>query len=120
MIYLPADAQAPAIARRQVSDHAVELPGAVVDDAMLLVSELVTNAVRHGEPHIVLRLRPHPPGIGVSVQDGGQELPELPDEPDESRPGGRGLRIVDTLATEWGIEPASPGKVVWFELHPRD
>ena len=118
---LPADSAAPATARRRLGEHAEGLPQQLIDDALLLVSELVTNAVQHGQPDIVLTIRPNPPGIGVSVRDGGAEEPVPPtDEPDPLDLHGRGLHIVDALSSSWGVEPVEPppGKIVWFELEP--
>ncbi|MER6703482.1 ATP-binding protein [Streptomyces fumanus] len=90
-----------------------------VDDmAALLVSELVTNALRHATGPIGVRLvRPRPQDgvLRVEVSD------TLPDPPraraarpeDES---GRGLRLLACAARRWGTRPADPGKTVWFEL----
>lgn len=116
---LPADEAAPQIARRYLAEHAAGVPAGLTDDALLLVSELVTNAVRHGQPDIFLTIRPHPPGIGVAVRDHGPELPTPSVEmPEPTAPRGRGLRIVDALSSDWGIELVDPppGKIVWFEL----
>ncbi|HZY77790.1 MAG TPA: ATP-binding protein [Jatrophihabitantaceae bacterium] len=121
VLALPAGPEAPALARRYLQEHARDLPSSVLDDALLLVSELVTNAVQHGRPKIVLRLRESPPGIGVFVSDGGDGLPRFPPaEPDQHAVSGRGLRIVDAIASDWGVEHdgSRPGKVVWFELRP--
>lgn len=121
VLALPAGLEAPALARAYLHDHARYLPQAVMDDALLMVSEVVTNAVQHGRPKIMLRLRETPPGIGVYVSDGGSGLPEFsPTEPDHLAVRGRGLRIVDALASDWGVEQidSQPGKVVWFELRP--
>jgi len=121
VLALPAGSEAPALARAYLHDHARYLPQTLLDDALVLVSELVTNAVQHGRPKIMLRLRETPPGIGVYVSDGGPGRPQYPTaEPDEYAVRGRGLRIVDALATDWGVEQlaSEPGKVVWFELRP--
>ena len=109
------------MARRYLSEHADGLPEKLIDDALLMVSELVTNAVQHGRPDIVLMVRPNPPGIGVSVRDGGAALPVPPTgAPDPADQRGRGLHMVESLSSSWGVEPADPppGKVVWFELDP--
>ncbi|WP_460605099.1 ATP-binding protein [Jatrophihabitans fulvus] len=118
-IELDATSTAPVIARRFVDEHADDLPAEVVADAELLVSELVTNAVRHGLPAITVRLRLDPPRLGVQVSDRGPSLPPTrPLDPGENAPGGRGLLIVDRVSSQWGVLPheSEPGKTVWFEL----
>ncbi len=118
-VVLPSDARAPGIAREVVAQHALGLPAEIVEDALVVVSELVTNAVLHGRPEIILRLRRYPPGIGIGVQDGGEQRPQLPSsEPGVHDPAGRGMRIVDALADRWTVESNTPppGKTVWFEL----
>ena len=109
------------MARRFVRTHAAELPADLVADATLLVSELVTNAVRHGRPAISLVVSLDPPLIGVSVHDDGCAFHPLPlSRPPASATGGRGLMLLDQLSSRWGIEPHDPppGKVVWFRLDP--
>lgn len=91
----------------------------VVDKATLLTSELVTNAVRHGRGLVRLTVRRRAPSVRVEVHDDGPALPALSevDEVDEAAESGRGLRLVDTLATRWGTERVPhDGKDVWFEL----
>jgi len=85
----------------------------VVDDLSLLVSELVTNAVIHARstPQVVVQVRSSI--LRVEVHDDSPVLPAIR-LPDEDRPGGRGLRIVDQVALEWGIERRPGGKAVWF------
>jgi anti-sigma regulatory factor (Ser/Thr protein kinase) len=87
-----------------------------IDDATLLVSELVTNAVKYGPEDEAIRLI-----IGsaadrtrFTVHDrGGGPLPEMREQ-DDPAPGGHGLRLVDALADRWGVERGSTR--VWFEL----
>jgi anti-sigma regulatory factor (Ser/Thr protein kinase) len=92
-------------------------PGEV---AVLLVSELVTNALRHGGPPIGLTAAPTASGVRVEVSDSnGEAFPVLmPIEPD--LPGGRGLRLVDALADRWGTTELDGGKCVWFEVEAPD
>jgi anti-sigma regulatory factor (Ser/Thr protein kinase) len=88
--------------------------------AVLLVSELVTNAIRYGRPPILLRAVRHGPGLRVEVTDGERRAPALAQERDPSRgevaEGGRGLILVEGLADRWGWSAVGRGKVVWFEL----
>ncbi len=115
---LPPSLDAAAFARRFLLEHAAGLDPDLVYDAQLLLTELVANAVKHGQPAITLQLRLEPPGIGVRVRDHGETLPVVHDDAGPTQPSGRGLRIVSTLATDWGVEiaPGMPGKTVWFYL----
>jgi anti-sigma regulatory factor (Ser/Thr protein kinase) len=92
---------------------------AASSDAVLVISELVTNALRHGLGEIVARTALTDGGVlYLSVTDSGDELPEL--QPvDPSRVGGVGLHIVDRLASEWGISPFPGGKTVWATMSGR-
>lgn len=86
---------------------------------MLLVSELVSNAILHGQPVIVLTVRMDPDAIEVKVTDNGETLPAPPGAPADSRQTrGRGLHLVAALSTQWGVTPKAPppGKSVWFSL----
>jgi anti-sigma regulatory factor (Ser/Thr protein kinase) len=88
-----------------------------VDDAVLLVSELVTNAVKYGPEDEAIRLIIHSDGecVRFTVHDLGLgPLPEMR-EADDPAPGGHGLRLVNSLADRWGVERGSTR--VWFELH---
>jgi anti-sigma regulatory factor (Ser/Thr protein kinase) len=91
----------------------------ILDDALLLISELVTNAVRHGSPPILLALECDGEGLRVRVRDGAPALPRPRDSIPEDE-GGRGLALVDALSDAWGAEPVvdehGGGKSVWFEL----
>jgi PAS domain S-box-containing protein len=87
----------------------------LADPAELLVSELVTNAVRHAGGEVMLRVRRADSRLYVEVADGDTRLPRLrrTSEDDE---GGRGLFLVDALARRWGSRPIRQGKIVWCEL----
>jgi anti-sigma regulatory factor (Ser/Thr protein kinase) len=84
----------------------------------LLVSELVTNAVRHGasDPHESILMRAHRTdgSVRVEVCDEGSGFPQRGEHPDDLEPGGRGLMLVDKLASRWGVAPGRPS-CVWFE-----
>jgi hypothetical protein len=88
----------------------------VADDALLVVSELTSNAVQHGAGPVRLRLERLPDGLRIEVtDDGGGEV--VPRHPDPHVPGGRGLVVVSRLSRSWGVRRRLPaGKTVWAEL----
>lgn len=89
----------------------------VTDTAILLVSELVTNALRHARGPIGLRLerRRDADALIVEVSD---PLPDMPRErpADSDAESGRGLQLVAVSTRRWGTRPGRTGKTVWFEL----
>ncbi len=89
---------------------------AVVDDIVLVVSELVTNPVRHANGPIVLEVQRRWDGVEVGVEDASPVLPH-PRSADEE--GGRGLPIVDALASCWGVRSCPTGKHVWARFTPQ-
>ncbi len=87
-----------------------------VDTVVLLVSEVVTNAVLHARSEIRLVVRDGVEVVRVEVHDGSPVPPRLHHFPPSSGTG-RGLRMVDRLARAWGVDPLGHGgKVVWFEV----
>lgn len=88
---------------------------AVADAALLLTTEIVTNALRHGDGHVALTIRRTGPRIRVEVSDGDLRQPKLVDAASTDT-GGRGMHIVATLAQAWGTRPQGAGKTVWFDL----
>jgi anti-sigma regulatory factor (Ser/Thr protein kinase) len=93
----------------------------VIDDASLLTSELLTNAVTHGTGFVELRIRLENDRMHVAVHDNADdELPVLPPT-DSMSLNGRGIRLVQSIAHDWGIDNdvGSQGKSVWFELTAR-
>jgi len=89
----------------------------LTETAMLLVSELVTNAIRHGSPPVRLVLRLDGGRLRVEVTDASPGLP-LAGRSRPEQAGGRGLQIVQELAVRWGSQASRSrlGKTVWFEL----
>ena len=83
---------------------------------MLLTSELVANAVRHAPPPLHLSAEITPAVIRVEVHDGGGTAVPAPRTAQRSDRNGRGLAIIEALASRWGTEHTKTGKVVWFEL----
>ncbi len=128
-VRLPAQPQSVAAARRHVTGTLTRWGATdVVDTAALLVSELVSNAVRHGHGPIDVRLDDGPDGLLVRIGDASPVLPvrraplvpQVVPDPDGA-PGisesGRGLRLVEALAEEWGwTRRPDSGKDVWFRL----
>lgn len=112
---LASDPTAPATARSLVRDHLAADDRDVVDVAELLVSDLVANAISHAasSPRVDIHLRLD--AIRVDVYD-SDPTPPRRREPDVSGPGGRGLLLLDALATRWSSEPHGNGRLVWFEL----
>ncbi|MEU8926418.1 ATP-binding protein [Kitasatospora sp. NPDC048545] len=88
-----------------------------VEDVLLMVSELVTNACLHapGGPR-ELRLRWDGDRLRVEVADASPVVPRLRPFGDPGRPGGHGLRVVDRLSRAWGSQPEDGGKLVWLEV----
>ena len=86
-----------------------------VDTAVLLISELVTNAVRHGNPPYSLVIVIDEDEVEVSVEDADGSMPTVRD-PDALAEDGRGLLLVGALADSWGIRPLLAGKAAWFRL----
>lgn len=96
------------------------VPPPLVETALLLVSEVVTNAVVHGDGRPVLDIDVGRGVLRVTVTDDGPEMPRVLHDNPLLAPGGRGLQLVDTLSTRWGTERRVPtGKSVWFELDHR-
>jgi sigma-B regulation protein RsbU (phosphoserine phosphatase) len=117
---LPPTGRSAALARRQVERllEDADLNG-LVDEALLLVTELVTNAVVHAGTEIELRIETSADGLRVEVIDRSPgSLPVMKPAPAETREGGRGVFLLDALATEWGTRHFSGGKSVWFQLGP--
>ncbi|WP_372409293.1 ATP-binding protein [Streptomyces luteireticuli] len=113
----PAEAGAVRTARTLVRDTLREWGlDAVTDVTVLLVSELVTNSLRHATGPIGVRMYPRAGHVlQVEVSD------PLPDPPRERAAasddeGGRGLQLVALASRRWGTRPGVNGKTVWFEL----
>ncbi len=121
-VTLPPDSRSARLARRHVTS-ACEDAGLtdVLDDALLIVTELVTNAVVHAGTNVELFLDTSGPGLRGEVLDqGGGTLPVLGgddlDPAEDTREGGRGLFLLDVLASSWGTNHGPTGKSVWFRL----
>jgi anti-sigma regulatory factor (Ser/Thr protein kinase) len=120
LVALEPSPHAPAEARREI---AARLPGglpqSLVDDMMLLTTELVTNSVRHAPEEatgsIELTVLHGPSAIRVEVRDPGGGFTHVPQQPAGLAEGGRGLFLVDALADRWGMDEGGQ-TTVWYEL----
>jgi anti-sigma regulatory factor (Ser/Thr protein kinase) len=116
---LASDPDSAAEARRalgEVSDH---LSPRRLEDARLLVSELVTNAIRHAgledDDVIKLVVMTRERALRIEVCDPGPGFELSEPEPDPARPSGWGLYLVRELSDRWGVERSEHTRV-WFEL----
>jgi len=110
--HLGSPRRARVLLRRACLDWAL---GNAYDDAALVVTELVTNAVRHTGTPCMLTVTLDGEGLRLAVRDEGPLPPALLDD----RQRGAGLRIVTTLARHWGVVPHADGKTVWARFPPR-
>ncbi|MEV5410499.1 ATP-binding protein [Thermopolyspora sp. NPDC052614] len=97
-------------------------PADVLDTVLLLTTELITNSVRHATNHLngtitmaVLGIHDH---LRIEVADeGSPTTPCLRPDADDLSDGGRGLHLVDLLATRWGFTRDTTGTTTWFEIN---
>lgn len=113
---LPARTESIPTARRFVSEALTTLDAvACRDDVVALVSELATNAVIHARTDYSIDVRREGDIIRVGVQDHSPVLPRRRAYGVDATTG-RGLRLVATMSSSWGVDAVSGGKVVWFEM----
>ena len=104
-------------ARRHVAQMFADVPADARSTLQVLTSEIVTNAIAHGEGEIVLRTSRTPGEARVEVLDGSAQPPQLGCAAVDAE-GGRGLMLVEALSTAWGVRRAQgrDGKAVWFTV----
>jgi anti-sigma regulatory factor (Ser/Thr protein kinase) len=107
------DSTSPRKTRRLFAAHFANHPR--LDDLLLCLSEVVTNAVLHAGPPIEVLGDVVDAKVRVEVSDGSTAAP-VQRQPAPSSPTGRGLNLLDNLASDWGVEITSSGKTVWFEI----
>jgi serine/threonine-protein kinase RsbW len=114
---LPAEPTAAAVARAIVEAVGSDLPESILVDAKLLTTEVVTNAIRHarGTQAVIVRVRRNNV-VRVEVVDQGPIFHPQPQTTSTPAESGRGLMVVNAVASAWGVEPDEAGKKVWFEL----
>jgi anti-sigma regulatory factor (Ser/Thr protein kinase) len=116
---LPTDETASSQARKFLKEARCPVHNTVVlDEALLMVSELVSNAVAHGAPPITVKLTCNgSAGLELRVSDGSDRMP-CPGRAGPLAESGRGLHLVDVLSSRWGVDATQDGKEVWFVLRP--
>jgi anti-sigma regulatory factor (Ser/Thr protein kinase) len=124
-VAIPIGVQAPGVARSAIAQWLVDhVAPAVLETALLLVSELVSNSVRHsGVPEgedVVVRVHLWRDGLRIEVEDPGRDGVIAPQPPDLVRGGAMGLHLVQTLSECWGVVRAAEGPTcVWAQLPRR-
>lgn len=108
---------APAQARRHLDEACRELAPEVRSDAGLVLSEIVTNAVVHARTMITIAIECDESAVAVAVTDNSTGVPQLRLHGGLGE-GGRGLLLVEELASAWGCDATNDGegKVVWFRI----
>jgi anti-sigma regulatory factor (Ser/Thr protein kinase) len=127
VVLLPCVPSSVAVARGQIAAELREagLPATAVADAALVTSELLSNAILHARPLPDARIRVawilSASTVEVIVSDGGSMTRPRASRPSLSSIGGRGLGIVEHLASSWGVRAEERGTTVWAVLPaPRD
>ena len=119
-IALAADVNSARVGRGFARQHLAALDSDTTDVVVLLISELVTNAVIHGGPHLPdatvdLSIEVGTDGVRVEVTDAGSGTLTVGNgAPDQ--PSGRGLVLVEHFARQWGCEQHATGKTVWIDI----
>ncbi len=103
-----------ATARRAVADLIPDADPDLVDSVRLCVSEVLTNAIVHGRPPVIVLARVRSETLRIEVGDGSPARGS-PQQASGTSSGGRGLAIVDAVAHRWGIESRGEGKAIWLE-----
>jgi anti-sigma regulatory factor (Ser/Thr protein kinase) len=118
LVVLPRDLRAPRDVRTWITERLdpLDLPEPQVEEVLLVASELVTNVLVHTPSEPVVRLVADQETLRIEVIDASTEVAAIR-APERGRPGGWGLRMVDSIADAWGTDRREDGtKVVWFTL----
>jgi anti-sigma regulatory factor (Ser/Thr protein kinase) len=117
---IPLSPLAPRAARAALADDAVGVPAPALGDVQLLLSELVSNSVRHSnlppETPIHVKLLTDERRVRVEVEDQGWGFTAVPTPKESKNEGGWGLFVLSYLADRWGVERHENATRVWFEV----
>ena len=122
IVHLPCAPASVALARKALSDElrAAGVFDHAVADAVLVISELLSNAILHAYPlpgeHLQVAWDVNPSSVEVAVSDGGSPTVPHAGHPSPSSISGRGLRIVEHLCKTWGVRTDDVGLTVWAVL----
>jgi anti-sigma regulatory factor (Ser/Thr protein kinase) len=122
LLRLPADSDFEGVFRQYVrlAIHRAHRDD-LLDRVLLVTDELVSNSIRHsgndGQRFVELSLVPTQRGVHVEVSD-GDPTPPVVRTPVLEDTEGRGLQVVDSIASAWGCEPAESGKTIWADVDP--
>ncbi len=121
VVLLPSQPASVAVARRRITAEmrSVGIEDEAIDDAAIVITELVTNAIKHGSPlpgrWLQVTWDMDTESVEIAVSDGGGSgTRPRANRPSLTAMGGRGLEIVDSLCDRWGVRP--PGTTVWAIL----
>jgi anti-sigma regulatory factor (Ser/Thr protein kinase) len=106
-----------AVVRQFVRQTLGALDAATVEDGVLLTGEIASNVVEHARTDYQVRVTMRAGRVRIEVADGSSVLPAVRDLANDADRG-RGLLLLERIATEWGVDQRPNGKAVWFELEP--
>jgi two-component sensor histidine kinase len=121
-VWLPHASTSVRSARRRIADDLSRrgVPRAVVEDSVLVVSEILSNALKHARPlragKIKVAWDVQGDVVSIAVTDGGGPTRPQVHAPSLSALGGRGLSIVSTIAGAWGVHENDASTIVWATL----
>jgi serine/threonine-protein kinase RsbW len=121
-VRLPATPASAALVRHYIAAdlELSTIAPAVIDDVVLVATELVSNAIRHAEPQsggeVTIAWDVEGRAIVVRVTDGGADSRPRVRHPSPKDTSGRGLALVEALATTWGVDDTPEATTVWAQL----
>ena len=89
---------------------------AILQDALLLASEMVSNVIRHAGTPLTLSVEIHRGYLRMTVTDGALPFEAKPGGPSEEGESGRGIAIIESLSRRWGLGATPIGKSIWAEI----